>query len=120
MQAGKRVELGKVGPEVGGGGLLLQAGKKFGAFQGKKERRKYDDYAADMVFHNKHLKAFNKCWLDPSIEPPWRWYYISLVSTVQNIIGICLWSIGYTLLKVIIEGKPPSFKGKAGRRKYDG
>lgn len=40
----------------------MNAEKKFGAFQGEKEKGKYDGHAAEMVFENKHLKTFNKCW----------------------------------------------------------
>lgn len=70
---------------------------------------KCDNYAAEMIFQSKHLRAFNKCWTlqkrPPGVD------VTSLVSTAQNTIGNCLWSMGCILLKIIIEGKPPSFKG---------
>ena len=97
-----------MGPEDGGG-ELMKARKKFGALRVEMEKGKHDDHAAEMVFQNTYLNAFNKCWPLQKNLPGGG--VISLVdfSLAENIVGNYVLGMGCILLKVIIEEKPPSF-----------
>lgn len=41
----------------------MKARKKSGALQGEREKGKCDDHVTEIVFQNKHLRAFNKCFI---------------------------------------------------------
>ena len=63
MQVGKRVGLEKVRSRYSrnGGGRLVWLGKVWSALGMRKRRENMMIFAVEIVFHNKHLRAFNKC-----------------------------------------------------------